>query len=113
MFLVAQDCGFPGFDEVTRHSESVGLEIARHGVLRAVGLWMNILGPADVCSARRLILGAALIHPCRSTPSVQYGHQPLYFVACRERPTPGPHERSEEKSDCVSVLGDPHLDKWA
>jgi len=31
--LVAQDSGFPGFDEVTRHFESAAFEIPCNGVL--------------------------------------------------------------------------------
>jgi hypothetical protein len=39
VFFVAQNSGFPRFDEVTRHVESVVLEIARHGMLRATAGW--------------------------------------------------------------------------
>ena len=37
VFLVAQNGGFPGFDEVTLHFESVASEISRREALQAVG----------------------------------------------------------------------------
>jgi len=102
VFPVAQNGGFPGFDEVTRHSGRVRLEIARHGVLLVVDLGMKILGPADVCSAGRLTL-AALTHPRRSTP----------LGPPASASVPGPHECSKELIDCVPAVGNPHRDDWA